>query len=162
MKIFIGIVSLFLSLCVFALEIKLPPKPGPENDKTLYGVDANKNNVRDDIEHFIFEEITKDPELYMAYLKRVETYNLTVKSVNDLKQFKFYVNQATNDGYCFSSVNKEQHGKATENIAKIYQLYQNTKDRKKAVSALDKNFSKVPHVSKETPEFSKWRSLCRF
>ncbi len=34
----------------------LPPDPGSEADKTIQGIDANKNNIRDDVELAIFKE----------------------------------------------------------------------------------------------------------
>ena len=34
----------------------LPPDPGPEADKTVEGIDANENGIRDDVELAIFEE----------------------------------------------------------------------------------------------------------
>ncbi|MSU45327.1 MAG: hypothetical protein EXS47_01730 [Candidatus Zambryskibacteria bacterium] len=34
----------------------LPPDPGGEADKTIQGVDANKNGIRDDVELAIFKE----------------------------------------------------------------------------------------------------------
>ena len=34
----------------------LPPKPGTEADKTVAGIDANKNGIRDDVELAIFKE----------------------------------------------------------------------------------------------------------
>ena len=34
----------------------LPPDPGAEADKTVAGIDANKNGIRDDVELAIFKE----------------------------------------------------------------------------------------------------------
>ena len=34
----------------------LPPDPGAEADKTIAGIDANKNGIRDDVELAIFKE----------------------------------------------------------------------------------------------------------
>src|SRR3989344_4879431 len=34
----------------------LPPDPGAEADKTIEGIDANKNGIRDDVELAIFKE----------------------------------------------------------------------------------------------------------
>lgn len=50
---------LFFSANVHA-EIILPPDPGRDNDKTLMGIDSNNNNVRDDLEIFVYKEITQD------------------------------------------------------------------------------------------------------
>src|SRR3989344_8373552 len=34
----------------------LPPPPGADADKTVQGIDANRNNIRDDVELAIFKE----------------------------------------------------------------------------------------------------------
>ena len=36
--------------------VNLPPDPGAEADKTIQGIDANKNGIRDDVELAIFKE----------------------------------------------------------------------------------------------------------
>ncbi len=38
------------------MGVNLPPDPGAEADKTVAGVDANKNGIRDDVELAIFKE----------------------------------------------------------------------------------------------------------
>ncbi|MBI5077759.1 MAG: hypothetical protein HZB11_00090 [Candidatus Yonathbacteria bacterium] len=38
------------------MGVNLPPDPGAEADKTIAGIDANKNGIRDDVELAIFKE----------------------------------------------------------------------------------------------------------
>lgn len=38
------------------MGVNLPPDPGAEADKTVAGIDANKNGIRDDVELAIFNE----------------------------------------------------------------------------------------------------------
>lgn len=38
------------------MGVNLPPAPGPDADKTIAGIDANKNGIRDDVELAIFKE----------------------------------------------------------------------------------------------------------
>ncbi len=38
------------------MGVNLPPDPGVEADKTVEGIDANKNGIRDDVELAIFKE----------------------------------------------------------------------------------------------------------
>jgi hypothetical protein len=38
-----------------------PPDPGPENDKTLAGIDSNGNGVRDDVERYIVANYAESP-----------------------------------------------------------------------------------------------------
>lgn len=46
-----------------------PPDPGPENDKTLAGIDANRNGVRDDVERYILENFSNEPEKVVYLLQ---------------------------------------------------------------------------------------------
>jgi hypothetical protein len=51
-----------------------PPDPGPENDKTLAGIDSNGNGVRDDIERYIAANYGDSPQkvaFLMQYAREV-------------------------------------------------------------------------------------------
>lgn len=39
----------------------LPPMPGPEGDRTLEGIDADGDGVRDDLEHYIAQALSSGP-----------------------------------------------------------------------------------------------------
>lgn len=47
----------------------LPPDPGPDADKTIAGVDANKNGIRDDVELAIFKEYASTSKTRAAFLQ---------------------------------------------------------------------------------------------
>lgn len=47
----------------------LPPDPGPEADKTIEGIDANNNGIRDDVELAIFREYPNSPKIRAALLQ---------------------------------------------------------------------------------------------
>ena len=47
----------------------LPPDPGPDADKTVQGVDANKNGIRDDVELAIFKEYPKSAKTRAVLLQ---------------------------------------------------------------------------------------------
>lgn len=47
----------------------LPPDPGAEADKTIAGIDANKNGIRDDVELAIFKEYPDSAKTRAAYLQ---------------------------------------------------------------------------------------------
>lgn len=47
----------------------LPPDPGAEADKTVAGVDANKNGIRDDVELAIFKEYPKSAKTRAVLLQ---------------------------------------------------------------------------------------------
>lgn len=69
-------------------SIKLPPRPKMDDPNSLLGPDVNKNLVRDDVEHFIYEEITKDPALFRSYMKSAanETRYLLAETSDDIKK----------------------------------------------------------------------------
>jgi len=47
----------------------IPPDPGEESDKTIEGVDANKNGIRDDVELAIFEKYPDSAKTRAALLQ---------------------------------------------------------------------------------------------
>ena len=47
----------------------LPPDPGPDADKTVQGIDANKNGIRDDVELAIFKEYPKSAKTRAVLLQ---------------------------------------------------------------------------------------------
>ncbi len=47
----------------------LPPDPGAEADKTVQGIDANKNGIRDDVELAIFKEYANSPRTRAVLLQ---------------------------------------------------------------------------------------------
>ena len=47
----------------------LPPDPGAEADKTVVGVDANRNGIRDDVELAIFKEYPKSAKTRAVLLQ---------------------------------------------------------------------------------------------
>lgn len=53
----------------------LPPDPGVEADKTIAGIDANKNGIRDDVELAIFKEYPNSAKTRAALLQ----YALTLQ-----------------------------------------------------------------------------------
>ncbi|MDR2790840.1 MAG: hypothetical protein LBB59_07710 [Campylobacteraceae bacterium] len=53
--VFLFIAAYFITI-FFSAANKLPPEPNArENDATLLGIDSNKNNVRDDVERWIYQ-----------------------------------------------------------------------------------------------------------
>lgn len=52
-----------------ALGKNLPPDPGAEADKTVAGIDANKNGIRDDVELAIFKEYPDSAKTRAALLQ---------------------------------------------------------------------------------------------
>lgn len=51
------------------MGINLPPDPGEEGNKTIEGIDANKNGIRDDVELAIFKEYPNSAKTRAALLQ---------------------------------------------------------------------------------------------
>lgn len=54
----------------------LPPDPGAEADKTVQGIDANKNGIRDDVELAIFKEYPNSAKTRAVLLQYALTMQL--------------------------------------------------------------------------------------
>ncbi|MEK6827256.1 MAG: hypothetical protein AABX99_02110 [Nanoarchaeota archaeon] len=54
----------------------LPPDPGAEADKTIAGIDANKNGIRDDVELVIFKEYPNSAKTRAVLLQYALTLQL--------------------------------------------------------------------------------------
>lgn len=64
--------------CIPRALISAPPDPGPDNDKTLAGIDANRNGVRDDVERYVLANYADSPEktaYLMQYAKAVAPFS---------------------------------------------------------------------------------------
>ncbi len=62
----------------------LPPVPDQKiNDSTIAGIDANKNNIRDDVELVIFKEYPNSAKIRAAELQYAETLQLELTQVSN-------------------------------------------------------------------------------
>ena len=75
---------------------KLPPKPDKtENNKTLSGVDANNNNIRDDLEHIAYQstqfaQTSDKKEEYEKLIELIKYIQPTGATSQIIEQHKFY------------------------------------------------------------------------
>jgi len=86
----------------------LPPDPGEEGNKTIAGIDANKNNIRDDVELAIFKEYPNSAKTRAALLQYAFALQrgITQKSVN--KTLATEISREVSRGsYCIGLVIKE-------------------------------------------------------
>ena len=115
----------------FADIHNLPTEPGPENDLTLLGVDANENGIRDDLERIITYSLRDNEQLKEFYLasaarrfndhKLFERGNITDEEFkNHRKNLRDYLvcESYYEDKYLYSSL-----------TSKISKINTNTKKR---------------------------------
>ena len=55
----------------------LPPDPGARADQTVAGIDANKNNIRDDVELAIFKEYPNSAKTRAVLLQYALAFSAT-------------------------------------------------------------------------------------
>lgn len=61
----------------------LPPDPGAEADKTIAGIDANKNGIRDDVELAIFREYPNSVKTRAAALQYAMALQIGLTQVSN-------------------------------------------------------------------------------
>lgn len=116
----------------------LPPDPGAEADKTVVGIDANKNGIRDDVELAIFKEYPNSAKtravllqyamaLQMEMIQPIINTGTVTAVAEDGDRAYMCIGEITsrNDMTKFIEVSKKLHG-----FVENRQL--NTPERKKA------------------------------
>ncbi|MDX2273369.1 MAG: hypothetical protein NW237_15655 [Cyanobacteriota bacterium] len=61
----------------------LPPDPGEEGKKTLAGIDADNDGVRDDVQRWIYERVPNEENLRKSLLKYAEIKQLSLLNAED-------------------------------------------------------------------------------
>ncbi len=121
----------------------LPPDPGADADKTIQGIDANKNGIRDDVESAIFKEYpnsakTRMPLLQYALARQIQmtlpivnekTVTATVEDTNSKAELCLWtLSSRFNMDKFLADMDKY------ESFVKDYQI--NTEQRKKYINDL--------------------------
>lgn len=126
MKKIILIIS--LSIAIFANEYVIPTEPNEiENNKTIEGIDSNKNGIRDDVEIYIQKNYTADKKeclmkvavVAQNMILKERTQEFLIKSINEINSIIFK--------YKKLFINNEEFKNA---VLKIGDLTANTKERK--------------------------------
>lgn len=80
----------------------LPPDPGVEADKTIQGIDANKNGIRDDVELAIFNAYTDSAKTRAVLLQYA--FALQMETVQPFVDTKTVTEVVTEEGRSHSCV----------------------------------------------------------
>ncbi len=109
----------------------LPPDPGADADKTVQGIDANHNNIRDDVELAIFKEYPNSARIRAAELQ----YAMALQAE---------LTQVFNSGTLVAVIQEEGRGNVCildlRRTKEIEELVFNTDIRKKTKEDLHKKF----------------------
>jgi|SRR3989338_3636862 len=89
----------------------LPPDPGAEADKTVAGIDANKNGIRDDVELAIFKEYPKSAKTRAVLLQYALALQMEAVQTIVNKETVTAVAEETSRGFdCVGSIVKRGEG----------------------------------------------------
>lgn len=141
-------------------SVILPPPPGPQNDKTLWGIDSNKNGVRDDVEIFIYKNISRDPTIYKSYLYFAQSLQESLKFPDDIEKLRENDERSFNDQMCVLIVDKNWEKERITAKARIIKVMFNTREREEVSESIGEKYHKFgkARVHKE----HKKKDVCRF
>ncbi|MBC7540350.1 MAG: hypothetical protein H7281_16120 [Bacteriovorax sp.] len=97
---------------VFDGEVEPPIPNRSENDKTVLGIDSNKNGIRDDIDIWINRTgIDYNERMAMRQYARAKQFWLKVCSENLVADVMKAENDMLNSGTCLNALSDYHHGK---------------------------------------------------
>jgi hypothetical protein len=137
----------------------LPPDPGAEADKTIQGIDANKNGIRDDVELAIFKQYPASAKTRAALLQYALELQLETTQPIVSREVVAAVNDETTRGmYCIDhlvplgvngeTTNNDDFEKAVAYEKFVSQLHQNTSARKDYINNSFYRFTDVYEFKK--------------
>lgn len=85
----------------------LPPDPGAEADKTIAGVDANNNGIRDDVELAIFKEYPDSAKTRAAYLQYAVALQIGLTQVFNSETLVAMAQETSRARGCFYELDEE-------------------------------------------------------
>lgn len=126
----------------------LPPDPGEEADKTIAGVDVNKNGIRDDVELAIFREYPNSAKTRAALLQYAFALQRGISRENINTVLATEISREVSRGsYCIGLINRDD----ADHFNKYVQLTEfarslvfNTQDREEGENSF---FEKVRSYS---------------
>lgn len=132
------------------MGVNLPPDPGVDADKTIAGIDANKNGIRDDVELAIFKEYPNSAKTRAVLLQYalVSQMELT-QPFNETRNVTEVVREEDRADSCVSDTlvpGNPETGRTSAEVKKIdvyidfvKKVQFNTEERKKAKSDFYEN-----------------------
>lgn len=116
----------------------LPPPPDPAQvDATVEGIDANQNDIRDDVELAIFKKYPNDAKLRAAELQYAMAEQMFLTQVFDSDTWRAVANQDSRGYACISSFisrnDLDKHSQGVDSLTNVItDLEFNTPERKRA------------------------------
>lgn len=139
-----------------SLQVPLPDSR--LNDKTVAGVDSDRDGIRDDIQRWINEEYASQPKVKMAMRQIAMGRQLDLLSVANREQSIIVSRKVLDNNNCLYSIVGTDAG--AKMIRELKSKLLNTKDRLYAEIKANSNFSGQAYESPNTPEGD--TALCTF
>ncbi|HAS84645.1 MAG TPA: hypothetical protein DCS23_01025 [Candidatus Yonathbacteria bacterium] len=120
------------------MGVNLPPDPGTEADKTVAGIDANKNGIRDDVELAIFKEYPNSAKTRAVLLQYALALQMEVmQPIVNIGTVTAVAEKTSSGHYCIGSITSRDDIEKFIKIGDILHEFVegrqlNTEDRKKA------------------------------
>lgn len=142
------------------MGVNLPPDPGAEADKTIAGIDANKNGIRDDVELAIFKEYPNSAKTRAVLLQYALVLQMELtQPFNETRNVTEVVREEDRADSCVSDTlvpGNPESGRTYAEVKKIdvyidfvKKVQFNTDERKKAKSDFYENLRSFSPI-KET------------
>ena len=136
--------------------LNLPADPGDAGKKTLEGIDADKDGVRDDIQRWVQTSLVSSEKARLSALQVAKYVQSSLLSSADKARSISETKKLMNAQRCASlAMNDSQN---TTVIGQVESLMYNTKARTLAASIADKNFSGQSFIFTSGNE----KSTCEF
>lgn len=120
------------------MGVNLPPDPGADADKTIEGIDANKNGIRDDVELAIFKEYPDSAKTRAVLLQYALALQMeAVQPIVNTETVTAVAEKISSGYYCIGEItSREDMNKFIEIGNRLHDFIEsrqlNTEVRKKA------------------------------
>ncbi len=117
----------------------LPPKPDQqENDKTIAGIDANNNTIRDDVELAVFEKYPNSARIRAGMLQYAQILQLQLTLVTERDTF---IQTVRKEGLAYNCLGEANDASLGENHEEVRGFVVNNEEREKKMKEVYENMT---------------------
>lgn len=131
---------------------QLPPEPGPENNRTLAGVDSDGDGVRDDIQRYILLNYEDDEAMRLVLLQTANVNQLKLTQAHDKEASRMNAIRSLRAIECSMYIGGEEAFKDTN---KVTAMQINTRERSKAYDLFHQQIAGAITMGKSYKEYYK-------
>lgn len=127
----------------------------------IIGVDENKNGVKDEVEDYIREKISKNPRIFQAYLLHAQSETNILRFYPSIEKVKANEDLRHDDSLCVILVDSKNKNASRDKAIITELIFASPKAKKIAswyANNNNKNFSKARRVRRGITQ----KDVCRF